>query len=98
MLLCPFNFKLFIYEKPFNRLNFKILYNMEGGKTAKIRNQYNQEPHLTQDTILKSVKITIRYRERSDSEVECSTQDPGAAGSSLTGVTALWSLSKTHFS
>ena len=28
--------------------------------------------------------------------VECSTRDRGAAGSSLTGVTALWSLSKTH--
>ena len=26
--------------------------------------------------------------------VECLTRDPGAAGSSLTGVTALWSLSK----
>ena len=28
--------------------------------------------------------------------LECLTQDLGAAGSSLTGVTALWSLSKTH--
>ena len=31
-----------------------------------------------------------------DSVVECLTPDPGAAGSSLTGVTVLWSLSKTH--
>ena len=30
--------------------------------------------------------------------VECLTQDRGAAGSSLTGVTELWSLSKTHLS
>ena len=30
------------------------------------------------------------------SVVECLTRDRGAAGSSLTGVTALWSLSKTH--
>ena len=30
--------------------------------------------------------------------VECLTQDRGAAGSSLTGITALWSLSKTHLS
>ena len=30
--------------------------------------------------------------------VECLTRDRGAAGSSLTGVTALWSLSKTHLS
>ena len=39
-----------------------------------------------------------RDRERSGSVVECLTQDRGAAGSSLTGVTALWSLSKTHLS
>ena len=38
------------------------------------------------------------FRERSGSVVECLTYDRGAAGSSLTGVTALWSLSKTHLS
>ena len=37
-------------------------------------------------------------RERSGSVVECLTQDREAVGSSLTGVTALWSLSKTHLS
>ena len=36
--------------------------------------------------------------ERSGSVVECLTRDREAAGSSLTGVTALWSLSKTHLS
>ena len=36
--------------------------------------------------------------EPSGSVVECLTRDRGAAGSSLTGVTALWSLSKTHLS
>ena len=36
--------------------------------------------------------------ERSGSVVECLTRVRGAAGSSLTGVTALWSLSKTHLS
>ena len=35
-------------------------------------------------------------RERSGSVVECLTRVPGAPGSSLIGVTALWSLSKTH--
>ena len=35
-------------------------------------------------------------REHSGSMVECLTRDRGAAGSSLTGITALWSLSKTH--
>ena len=34
--------------------------------------------------------------ERSCSVVECLTRDQWAAGSSLIGVTALWSLSKTH--
>ena len=37
-------------------------------------------------------------RERSDSVVECLTRDRGTAGLSLTGVTALWSLSLTHLS
>ena len=37
-------------------------------------------------------------RERSGSVVESLTRDRGAAGSSCTGVTALWSLSKTHLS
>ena len=42
--------------------------------------------------------IQIHLRERSGSVVECLTRDRKAAGSSLTGVTALWSLSKTHLS
>ena len=36
--------------------------------------------------------------ERSGSVVECLTRDRGAASSSLTGVTALWSLKKTNLS
>ena len=39
-----------------------------------------------------------QFRERSVSEVECLTRDREAAGSSLIGVTVLWSLSKTHLS
>ena len=42
--------------------------------------------------------ITFYNRERSGSVVECFTRDRGVAGSSLTNVTALWSLSKTHLS
>ena len=65
-------------------------------KRAKIRNRYNQAPHLTQDT---NGKVTAsQLRERSGSVVECLTLDRRAAGSSLTGVTSLWSLSKTHLS
>ena len=33
-------------------------------------------------------------RERNGSVVECLTRDRGVVGSSLTGITALWSLSK----
>ena len=45
------------------------------------------------------LNIIIRNsRERSGSVVECLTRDRRAADSSLTGVTALWSLSKTHLS
>ena len=45
-----------------------------------------------------SNKSTLSDWERSGSMVECLTQDRGAAGSSLTGVTVLWSLSKTYSS
>ena len=34
----------------------------------------------------------------SDSVVECLTRDRRAVGSSLTGITELWSLSKTYLS
>ena len=50
--------------------------------------------------ILKIILLGIpsACRERSGSVVECLTRDRRAAGSSLTDVTALWSLSKTHLS
>ena len=43
-------------------------------------------------------EITLTLGERSGSVVECLTRYRGAAGLSLTSVTALWSLSKTHLS
>ena len=46
----------------------------------------------------KKRNFQTKLRERSGSVVECLTRDRRAAGSSLTGVTALWSLSKTHLS
>ena len=51
-------------------------------------------------TILQTCMKYLYYitRERSGSVVECLTRDRRVAGSSLTGVTALWSLSKTHLS
>ena len=41
---------------------------------------------------------TLARGERSGSVVECLTRDRGAAGWSLTRITMLWSLSKTHLS
>ena len=38
----------------------------------------------------------LQIRECLGSVIECLTWDQGAAGSSLTGVTVLWSLSKKH--
>ena len=45
-----------------------------------------------------SLPLHYNSKEGSDSVVECLTRDRVAAGSSLTGVTVLWSLSKIHFS
>ena len=45
-----------------------------------------------------ALPVAISCREHSGSVVECLTQDRRAAGSSLTGVNALWSLSKIHLS
>ena len=42
--------------------------------------------------------VIMLYRECSGSVVEFLTQDREVAVSSLTGVTALWFLSKTHLS
>ena len=42
--------------------------------------------------------LSSQRGERSGSVVECLTRDQGAADFSLTGVTVLWSLSKTHLS
>ena len=42
--------------------------------------------------------IYYKQSEWSGSVLECLTRDREAAGSSLTGVTVLWSFSKTHLS
>ena len=57
--------------------------------------EYFHEPSFVVDGSNRYIHVV---RERSGSVVECLTRDRGAAGSSLTGVTALWSLSKTHLS
>ena len=43
-------------------------------------------------------KFYSQDRERNGSVVECLTGDRRAVGASLTSVTVLWSLSKTHLS
>ena len=62
----------------------------------------NSEGDRKTCTLAQQVNILTKLqkikRERSGSVVECLTQDRRAAGSSLTSVTALWSLSKTHLS
>ena len=46
--------------------------------------------------VFATVLETATRRERSGSVVDCLTRDREVAGSSLTGVTVLWSLTKTH--
>ena len=61
-------------------------------------NQMVSEVNLSGSTLLSKGDLNRFNRERSGSVVECLTRDRRVAGSSLTGVTALWSLSKTHLS
>ena len=62
----------------------------------KINVLISQPEHML--WLLKLCVVTKRCRESSGSVVECLTRDRGAAGLSLTGITELWSLSKTHLS
>ena len=48
--------------------------------------------------VMEIILVIMQNRERSCSVVVCLTGDQGAAGLSLTSVTALWSLSKIHLS
>ena len=59
-----------------------------------------QEVHVcsTSEISQKSMNFVHSYVHGGSSVVECLTRAGRATGSSLTGVTALWSLSKTHLS
>ena len=46
-------------------------------------------PTPTRDDVERALEGKLTCREHSDSVLECLTRDRGAAGSSLTGVTAL---------
>ena len=89
-------------------LERQIFLQKEGRYPEVIR--YCNTFYITQQYLLKlassshwggKLKVPIHpllVGERSGSVVECLTRDRRVAGSSLTGVTALWSLSKTHLS
>ena len=60
-----------------------------------------QNCHLgLENTRFRTLKVAVTFnikREPSGSMVGCLIRDRGATGLSLTGVTVLWSLSKTHY-
>ena len=71
------------------------------GNTVSYHNFNLTAKHLSVDEMFKMLFTFIHMlfyalRERSGSVVEYLTRDGRVAGSSLTGVTTLWSLSKTH--
>ena len=70
----------------------------ENGLFAVHVNIKMKDVYYTFNIIKHTHTCPISSRERSGSVVECLTQDQMAVGSSLTSVTALWSLSKTHLS
>ena len=73
------------------------LNNWEATLLDKVQRSRNDELNIHQWTGYWPTFVSLQTL-RSGSVVECLTRDWGAAGSSLTGVTALWSLSKTHLS
>ena len=74
---------------------FELKFDME-----YIRHEQSRVPLTSAMAALcdSSKPLQIQKGEHSGSMVECLTRDREAPGSSLTGVTALWSLSKTHLS
>ena len=61
------------------------------------KGQFTSKPPFSNLLLSALSKLSfLSVWERSGSVVECLTRDREAAGSSLTGVTALWSLSKPH--
>ena len=78
----------------FYRRYYDLISKFQVGLKSLLR-QGLSEPEFYGDLVYKLKKIV---RERSGSVVECLTRDRRVAGSSLTGVTALWSLSKIHLS
>ena len=59
--LVDFMMQLFLQGVILNMF-FGLILNVR--KMAKIRNQYNQVPHLTRDTTWESYNFTIRYHKQ----------------------------------
>ena len=77
------------YAGDLRRLRQKITRKRQGKLTRGVLLLQDNAPAHT---------LQVVMRERRGSVVECLTRDRRAAGWSFTGVTALWSLSKTHLS
>ena len=101
----PFSIrKICRWTQKWRKSIFKSLF--KGLKKQNInRNQSVYAYFISKKWVLTSFKhkfqlkqLTLYKWERSGSVVECLTRDRGAAGSSRTGDTTLWSLRKTHLS
>ena len=76
-----------IFTNAFQNTNYK-------GDNSIFNNKYIHKCILR----IQYRETTPYFLERSGSVVECLTHDRGVVGSSLTSITALWSLTKTHLS
>ena len=96
-------FKYSVNVKLLTKHHLEFL-SLKGSCTGWSESIHVKMPHCWKSTIflvchvLGTQKNHLKLREPIGSVVEYLTGDRGAAGSSLTGVTALWSLSKTHLS
>ena len=79
--LLPFSFR--------GNLPFQSTHHLENPWNEGKRVQISRDGQVIVSFLLLQVKLTVIVWECSGSVVECLTQDQGAAGLSLTGVTAL---------
>ena len=106
-LLFPLVSVLLHYTDPSTTYNciYSLLRRKEDEYITQTKVSYEAAKFVIRDLAKKyavsiySICIPLQlHKERSGSVVECLTWDPGAADSSLVGITVLWSLSKIHLS
>ena len=97
-MLSPSINKVFTYLLTY-RKGYLMLHH-SAGATIQVVNSVNYKCTPQEKGNKRMAINTDKHKSRVDSGsvVECLTGDREAAGSSLTGLTALWSLSKTHLS